>query len=96
MRSLASVLPEFLKQIVHDEDLCLVFLAELWPQLVGAQMARRARPVALRQGKLTLQAESEAWRRELTPLSGAIADSVNQRWQSKLVEKIELELRPMD
>lgn len=96
MQSLGQILPEFLKEIVHDEELCLIFLSELWPRLVGGQVARRSRPLSLRKRRLRVAVFSESWIRELEPLIPGLIHSVNNYWRSTLIERIEFEFRPMD
>jgi len=34
MKSVGSVLSHFLDRIASDEDIALIFLSELWPQIV--------------------------------------------------------------
>ena len=58
-----------------------------WPQLVGPDVADHCIPVSLRDGELTLQAESTAWatqlrtlqRQLLTRLSAAVGPDVGRR-----------------
>lgn len=58
-----------------------------WPQLVGADVADHCTPVSLRDGELTLQAESTAWatqlrtlqRQLLTRLAAAVGPDVVRR-----------------
>ncbi len=96
MRDVGTLLSGFLERISQDEELSYIFLSELWPQLVGEQVARHARPESLRQGRLTLNASSRSWQRELAPLADGIARAVNRRWNAKLVERIEIKFHPMD
>lgn len=96
MQSLGQILPEFLKEIVDDEELCLIFLTELWPRLVGERVARRSRPLSLRAKRLRVAVFNEGWGRELEPLIPGIIQSVNAYWRSTLIERIAFEFRPMD
>lgn len=96
MQSLGEVFPEFLSQIAHDEELCLIFLRELWPRLVGEAVSRRCQPRRLRQRRLTLDFSSQAWGRELENLAPDMIRSVNTYWRCTLIERIELEFHPMD
>ncbi|GAY09642.1 DciA family protein [Pseudonocardia sp. N23] len=58
-----------------------------WPQLVGPDIADHCTPVSLRDGELTLQAESTAWatqlrtlqRQLLSRLAAAVGDGVVRR-----------------
>lgn len=96
MLSLKSLLPTLLRQFARDEETTLVFLTELWPQVVGEALSRRTRPVALRAGKLTVAVESESWRRELERLRPGMVRSVNDCWGMKLIDRIAIEFHPID
>ncbi len=96
MQSLGEALPEFLKQIAHDESLCLIFLTELWPRLVGDTVSRRSRPLSLRRRRLRVAVSSRSWIRELEPLIPGMIDGVNGYWRFTLIERIDLEFRPKE
>ncbi len=95
MQSLGDALPEFLKQIAHDESLCLIFLAELWPRVVGERVSQRSRPVSLRSKRLRVAVSSRSWMRELEPLLPGVIEGINEYWRFTLIERIDLEFRPM-
>ncbi len=96
MQSLREAFPEFLKQIAHDDSLCLIFLAELWPKLVGEQVSRRTNPVSLRRKRLKVAVSSRSWIRQLEPLTAGMIEGINAYWQIKLIERIDLEFRPKE
>jgi predicted nucleic acid-binding Zn ribbon protein len=49
-----------------------------WPQLVGASIARHAEPTSLREGVLSVRADSPAWATELGYLAADIRARANE------------------
>jgi hypothetical protein len=54
-------------------------LRKQWPQTVGAEAARRSRPLALRQGVLEVSVDNSPWLQELTLRSESVAAAIRQR-----------------
>ena len=59
-----------------------------WDRLVGAEIAQRCRPVGLREGELTLQAESTAWATQLRMLTPKILAKIRAELGAEVVTKI--------
>lgn len=59
-----------------------------WPNLVGPDLASKSRPVGLRDGELTLQAESTAWATQLRLLSGKLLGLLSAELGPEVVRKI--------
>jgi hypothetical protein len=55
-----------------------------WTQIVGADAARRSRPIALRQGTLQVSVDNSPWLQELTLRSAAITARLHERHGSAL------------
>jgi len=89
MRPLGSLLGDFLRNFQDDADKTELFLRELWPDVVGPELARRTRPLALRCGRLEVGVPAAQWVRELEPFSQAIRDAVNQFWGTRMVLSVE-------
>lgn len=96
MKSVGSVLSLFLDRIASDEEIALIFLNELWPQIVGKDLASKSRPLALKNQKLLMAVPSEIWVRELTQLRQMLVHAVNKYWNLRLIEKIDFEVRSTD
>ena len=96
MKSVGSVLPQFLDRIASDEEIALIFLSELWPQIVGKDLASKSRPLALKNQKLLMAVPSEIWVKELTQLRQMLVHAVNKYWNLRLIEKIDFEVRSTD
>ena len=61
-----------------------------WETVVGAEMAAHCRPVGLRDGELTLQAESTAWATQLRLLTPTILGKIADGLGSGLVTKLRI------
>ena len=93
MRSIGSLLGNFLRLFQNDPEKTDLFLKELWPQIVGAQLARRTIPLRLRAGVLHIAVPAGPWKRELQPLSESILAEVNRYWGSRLVDSVNFEVQ---
>lgn len=61
-----------------------------WPSLVGPEIASKSKPVGLRDGELTLQAESTAWATQLRLLSGKLLGLLSAELGPNVVKKIRI------
>ena len=93
MRPINSLFSGWLQQVTRDDQIALIFLVELWPQIVGEGLADQARPVALDKRVLTLSVPSEAWGNELSDLGRTIVKRVNTFWRHSLIRKVECKVR---
>lgn len=77
-----------------DNETVLVFLKELWPTVVGPQVAVKSRPRSL-EGKTLIVAVADAtWERELSDLRSDLVTSINNLWSRRLVERIGFHVSP--
>jgi hypothetical protein len=63
---------------------------QVWPAAVGKQIAGRARPVAIRDGILTVAVTSAPWMQQLTFLKKGIIEKLNTSLGEDLVRDIQL------
>ena len=91
MRTFGAHISSFLSQYAQDDEVGLIFLKELWPQIVGEKMAAKVKPWGLRGGLLLLLADSEAWGREVGQMKERLVRSVNELWGCPLVNKVKIE-----
>ena len=61
-----------------------------WETVVGPDIAAHCRPVGLREGELTLQAESTAWATQLTLMSTAILRKIADQLGAGVVKKLRI------
>jgi len=88
MKGLVALLPDFIKQAASNEEAALVFLTELWPRIVGQDLAAKTEPILLKNKSLTLNVPNAIWRSQLQDLAPLFVDSINRYWNLKLVERI--------
>ena len=75
METLGSVFSDLLRRIASDEETALIFLNELWPQIVGKELAFRSCPVALRDKRLRIAVPSKTWKKVIyTFAEGSVAE----------------------
>ncbi len=96
MEDLGSVFSDLLRRIASDEETALIFLNELWPQIVGKDLAFRSCPLALKSKRLRIAVPSKIWKKELMELHQMMTHAVNKYWNCELVHTVEIEVRRMD
>ena len=89
-----QLLPELLrKQLAGSglaERLQEVEIWRLWPEVVGAAVASRARPLRIINGTLTVAVSSAAWMQELRFLTAMMKEKLNERLGAVLIREIVL------
>lgn len=83
-----KVLPEVtdrLKIEVECKD-----LIEIWPEIVGVQVAKHARPHRVEAGILYLQVDSPAWHHHLFMLKSEILRTIGKRLPGTKIREIRM------
>ena len=96
MKNLRTFLPGLLRRIASDNDIALIFLTELWPQIVGKETAANSRPLSLGKKKLLVEVPSEVWQTELAGLEATFLSNINNYWRLSLVERIQFTVKSSD
>ncbi|HLV00744.1 MAG TPA: DUF721 domain-containing protein [Acidobacteriota bacterium] len=94
MQPIHIFLSSLLKEASKDPERTLIFLKELWPQIVGQEFGRKTQPTALRGNRLTLTVTDETWLEEGQQLADTIRNSINRYWGLPLIEKLRFKLHP--
>jgi hypothetical protein len=63
-------------------------LASTWTETMGEEVAANARPVQLRQGRLTVSASSSAWAQTLQLMAETIKDRLNDGMDAEVVSEV--------
>ena len=93
MEEVGKILPRVLrKQVRGERPPVLEVLAGLWPNVAGKSMAEQARPVAFRDGILTLVTASESWAIQLRGLREEIRAAANRALGRPLVKQLRVRL----
>jgi hypothetical protein len=81
-KALSEIVPSVLKEIEGGRGgEALREVRAAWPEIVGAMEARRAKPVALREGTLDVSVESAALRHHLSTFRGGdILEALRRRF----------------
>lgn len=93
MRKAASV-GALLKQVINEQgmgDRLSRYQAWLvWDKIVGEQIARRARPLRLREGVLEVRVDNAVWMQQLQMLKPKILQKLNEKLPNARIEDIYL------
>ena len=93
MRRLISHVPGgLIRSIEGDEEIVAIFLRELWPQIVGEELASRTEPAVLTRKVLSVRVPSALWATQLADLRTMIIRSINSFWGIRVVESIKWEV----
>lgn len=87
-RSIGQVIPPLLAKLGLRERLQQGQVFESWDQLVGPVIARLARPVSLREGRLTVHVDHPAYIQELRPHTELILRKIAAGVASGIVREI--------
>ena len=91
MKNLKQLIPSILKQVPDDPETRLVFLQNLWPKIVGPELADKCRPKVLQGSKLILYTSSDQWRLSLHEMRGLLVTSINRFWPDSGINHISIQ-----
>ena len=83
-----AVLSDVLDEAGVEEQVERVRVLELWPEIVGEQVARVTRAKSVDEGTLIVEVRSSPWLMELNMLKGDIVSRVNERLDGASIDKL--------
>jgi len=89
---IASVIKTVFKQIETEKVLTREDVEAFWRESAGDGAAKHARPVALRQGVLTVQVDSSAWMQELAMKKRPILKALKRKFGQDKILNIHLKM----
>lgn len=87
-RPLAELLRDGFKGLGLAERLREADIWRIWPAVVGPAVARRAQPLRIMNGALTVAVSSGPWMQELTFLKGMMRQKLNEQLGGDVVTEI--------
>lgn len=91
MKEASRLLRRFLDRVGDEEERILIVLRELWPNIVGTELARHTSPESLSEGVLIIRVPSGVWRTELLRVRPEILRATNEFWRRSIVSRIEFQ-----
>ncbi|MBT8488300.1 MAG: DUF721 domain-containing protein [Gemmatimonadetes bacterium] len=85
---MATVLSDVLDEAGVADHVERVRVLELWPEIVGDQVARVTRARSVDESTLIVEVRNSAWLMELNMLKGDIIGRANERLDDVSVDKI--------
>ena len=89
MEAISRVLPALLRDLGLEAGVLGWRAVTEWPAAVGPRVARRARAVSYKDGRLLIEVEGSAWRYELGFLKRDLLRQLNRHLGSQLVRDLE-------
>ncbi len=89
MRTVGSLFLPWLREIVRDEQVAVIFLREFWPRIVGAPLAASTDPLRLRGRILEIGVPDSEWEGILRGMTPALISKVNRFWDRALVRSLD-------
>lgn len=90
-----DLIPAFLKEVGLEDKMWQQALLNEWPQLVGEQVARRARPGRIQNKVLTVFVSNSVWLNELTRYSRPqMLKNLQARFGTDLIRELRLQPDP--
>ena len=88
LEPMASVLSDVLDDAGVADHVQRVRVLELWPEIVGDQVARVTRARSVDESTLIVEVRNSAWLMELNMLKGDIIGRANERLDDVSIDKI--------
>lgn len=88
LTSLRELLRGAAKSLGVERAALGALIAEMWPEVVGAEAAAHSRPAGLRGGVLTAEVAAGIWAQELSARRGGFAEEINRRLGTRAVTEI--------
>ncbi len=85
---LDAVLSQVLERCGVRDQVARMDALELWPEIVGEQLARVTRARAVDEGALIVEVRNSAWLMELNTMKGDFLARVNERLTDVEMERI--------
>ncbi|NTW80626.1 MAG: DUF721 domain-containing protein, partial [Geobacteraceae bacterium] len=95
-RPLSGLMQESLVGLGLAERLHEAEIWRIWPEVVGATLACRARPLRIINGILTVAVSSAPWIQELRFMTTMMKEKLNSRLGAELVREIVLKAGRVD
>lgn len=87
-QALGALLKDFLKQYPHRDALRRGMVLNVWPVVVGEQIARQAQDLRFEGDRLVVRVEHSAWRNELHMNRATIIRKLNQKVGASVVKDL--------
>ena len=91
-KKVGDILPEVMKGLGLDSKMRESQLIRQWPEIVGATVASRSRPVVVRKSVLLVEVENNAWMQEIRFHQRRIVDRIQKKFPELKVEGLRLVL----
>ena len=88
MQHIGRALKKLIKKRGLEKGLNQQKALEIWPDIVGQQVAKNTDPVSIEFGVLTVKSTSPVWRQELQLQKENIIQSINNKLNKNIIKDI--------
>lgn len=88
LTSLKALLQAAAKSLGVERAAYAALIAQMWPEVAGAEAAAESRPVGLRGGVLLVETSTGLWAQELSARRGILTDQINRRLGAGVVQEM--------
>ena len=89
MRMVGPFFLPWVREVIRDEEVAVIFLKEFWPRIVGDQLAKSTAPLRLRNRTLEIGVGGREWERVLRKMARPLIAKVNEFWSRSLVRRLD-------
>lgn len=88
MKAVGSFFLPWVREVIRDEEVAVIFLKEFWSQIVGDQLAKSTAPLQLRKRALEIGVPNRGWEMALQEMTKPLMVKVNSFWNRSLVYRL--------
>jgi predicted nucleic acid-binding Zn ribbon protein len=88
LKTIGHILDSIIRELGIQNKLAECRVLEIWPAVVGTQVAHMTKAQRVTKGKLFVHVKSDSWRTELIFHKDAIIKKLNQELRSDVVKEI--------
>ena len=89
MRMVGPFFLPWVREVIRDKGVAVIFLKEFWPRIVGNQLAKSTAPLRLRNWTLEIGVSGREWERVLRKMARPLIANVNDFWSRSLVRRLD-------
>ena len=92
MRVVGPLFLPWVRDVIRDEEVAVIFLKEFWPRIVGDGLAKSTVLLRLRKRTLESGVSVREWERVLQGMAQPLMSKINEFWSRSLVYRLDFQV----
>ena len=92
MKAVGPFFLPWVREVIRDEEVAVIFLKEFWSQIVGDQLAKSTAPLQLRKRTLEIGVPTRDWEMALQEMTKPLMVKVNSFWSRSLACRLSFQV----